>query len=124
MSRNVFSKGGALMSQKTNFGSDANDEEDPLSGAANLLDVGLVFIVGLIMSLFYATNLQDLFNENSNFTIMKQSENGEMELIRKMGKKIEAVKITRSEAEGRGTRLGTAYQLEDGTMVYLPDDGK
>jgi len=34
---------------------------------------------------------------------------------------LEAVKITRSEAEGRGLRL--AYQLEDGSMVYLPDEG-
>lgn len=108
-----------LVLQESAF--DTEIDEDPLSGAANLLDVGLVFIVSLILSLFHASHLSDLFSENSNYTIMKQNSEGSVELIRKEGKKIEAVKITKSEAEGRGVRLGTAYQLEDGSMVYLPD---
>jgi hypothetical protein len=98
------------------------DADDPLAGVANLLDIGLVFIVGLILSLFTAYRLDDLFDRQSRLTLMKQSESGEMELIVKDGTRIEAVKITRSEAEGRGTRLGVAYRLEDGSMVYLPDE--
>jgi hypothetical protein len=34
--------------------------------------------------------------------------------------KIEAMKVSKSKAKGRGERLGTAYKLEDGTMVYIP----
>ena len=30
--------------------------------------------------------------------------------------------MTREEAAGRGTRLGTAYRLEDGSMIYVPED--
>jgi hypothetical protein len=55
--------------------------------------------------------------------MMKQSPEGEMTIITKKGTEIEAVEISRTEAEGRGVRLGVAYQLEDGTMVYLPDEG-
>ena len=36
-------------------------------------------------------------------------------------KKIKALKVSKEKAEGRGERLGTAYRLEDGTMVYVPE---
>lgn len=103
---------------------DLSGDDDPLAGVANLLDVGLVFIVGLILSLFTAYHLEDLFDQKSKMTIVKQSDSGEMEIISKDGLKLEAVKVTRQEAEGRGVRLGVAYRLEDGSMVYLPDESK
>jgi len=96
-------------------------DNDPLSGVANLFDVGLVFIVGLIITLFTAYHLQDLFSEKSELTIMKKSENGQMEILTKKGKKIKAIKVTKEKALGRGVRLGTAYRLEDGSMVYVPE---
>ena len=100
------------------------EADDPLSAVANLVDVFLVFIVGLLVSFLSAYHLEDLLDQQSDMTVMKQSASGEMTLISKKGTKIEAVKITKSEAEGRGARLGVAYQLEDGSMVYLPDEGK
>ncbi len=100
------------------------EADDPLSAVANLVDVFLVFIVGLLVSFLSAYHLEDLLDKNSEVTVMKQSPSGEMTLITKKGMKIEAVKISKSEAEGQGVRLGVAYQLEDGSMVYLPDEGK
>lgn len=100
------------------------EADDPLSAVANLVDVFLVFIVGLLVSFLSAYHLEDLLDQKSEITVMKQAAEGEMTLITKKGTKIEAVKITKSEAEGRGTRLGVAYQLEDGSMVYLPDEGR
>ena len=97
------------------------DDEDPMGGVANLFDIGLVFIVGLIVTLFSAYHLQDLFSEKSNFTIMKQDEAGRMEIITKKGKKIKAIKITKDKAKGMGQRLGVAYKLADGSMVYVPE---
>jgi len=100
------------------------EADDPLTSVANLLDIFLVFIVGLLVCFLSAYQLQDLLAKDSNVTVMKQSAAGEMTIITKKGTKIEAVKITKSEAEGRGVRLGVAYQLEDGSMVYMPDDGE
>jgi hypothetical protein len=105
------------------FGARAFSDSDPLSGMANLLDLGLVFIVGLIITLFTAYHLQDLFSEKGSMTLVKQAADGQMEIITKEGHKIKAVKVTRETAKGRGTRLGVAYRLEDGSMVYVPDDG-
>ncbi|MCF8126966.1 MAG: DUF2149 domain-containing protein [Deltaproteobacteria bacterium] len=94
---------------------------DPLSGVANLFDIGLVFIVGLIVTIFSAYNLQDLLSEKSDVTLLKMSKNQEMEIITKKGNKIKAMKVSKQKAKGRGERLGVAYKLEDGTMVYVPE---
>ncbi len=97
-------------------------ESDPLSGIANLFDIGLVFIVGLIVTIFSAYNLQDLLSEKSNVTLLKMSKNQEMEIITKKGNKIKAMKVSKQKAKGRGQRLGVAYKLEDGSMVYVPEE--
>lgn len=108
--------------KKRRYSSQTNsDDDDPLSGVANLFDLGLVFIVGLIVTLFAAYQLQDLFSEKSEMTITKRTQDGQMEIITKKGKKIKAVKVTKTKAEGVGERLGTAYRLEDGTVVYVPE---
>jgi hypothetical protein len=105
---------------KQNRGSGLSDN-DPLTGVANLFDLGLVFIVGLLLALFGAFHLEDLFLEDSELTIIKRSASGEMEIITKKGKKIEAMKVTKEKAKGMGERLGTAYRLADGSMVYVPE---
>ncbi len=98
------------------------EDDDPLSGVANLFDLGLVFIVGLLLTLFTAYHLSDLFSEKSEVTILKKSENGQMEIITKKGRKIKAIRVTREKAKGFGERLGTAYKLQDGTIVYVPEE--
>nr|WP_320012179.1 DUF2149 domain-containing protein [uncultured Desulfobulbus sp.] len=99
-------------------------DDDPMTGVANLFDIGLVFIVGLILTLFSVYRLQDLFDQNSEMTIMKQQASGEMEIIVKKGTQITATRVTKETAQGKGNRLGVAYQLEDGSMVYVPDTSK
>jgi len=94
---------------------------DPMDGVANLFDIGLVFIVGLIVTLFSTYRLHDLFNEESEMTIVKKNKNGEMEIITKSKRKVEALKVSKTMGEGEGHRMGVAYRLEDGTMVYVPD---
>lgn len=103
------------------FSDPAFRDDDPMTGVANLFDIGLVFIVGLLLTLFSAYRLQDLFDRNSEMTIMKQQASGEMEIIVKKGTQIKATRVTREAAQGKGNRLGVAYRLEDGSMVYVPD---
>lgn len=108
------------LSRRQNRGAGLSDN-DPMTGVANLFDLGLVFIVGLLLALFGAYHLDDLLKEDSELTITKQSAAGDMEIITKKGKKIEAMKVTREKSKGTGQRLGTAYRLEDGSMVYVPE---
>lgn len=101
----------------------AEDDEcdDPMSGVANLFDTAVIFISALLLALVTAFSAQDLFSPDSHLTIVKKGSQGEMVVIEKKGRKMQAVRMTRDEAAGKGVRLGTAYRLEDGSMIYVPE---
>lgn len=96
--------------------------DDPLAGVANLFDVGVAFMVALIIALFAAAGMLDLFDPGAEFTMVRQNSDGTMELITKTPENISVQEVTDRELEGRGVRLGVAYQLEDGRVVYVPED--
>jgi hypothetical protein len=106
------------------FGDPASGNDDPMTGVANLFDIGLVFIVGLLMTLFSAYHLQDLFDQTSEMTIMKQHRSGQLEIITKKGTQVKAMKVSKAKAAGKGERLGVAYRLTDGSMVYVPEEAE
>jgi hypothetical protein len=97
---------------------------DPMSGVANLFDTAVVFISALLLALMTLFDTQDLFKKDSRFTLIREDGQQEMTIIQKEGKRIKAVKMYREEASGRGVRLGVAYRLEDGTMIYVPENEK
>jgi hypothetical protein len=95
--------------------------EDPISGVANLFDASVVFIVSMMIALFMAYNMIDLLDPKSEVTIMKKGADGKMEIITKRGKEIKVTKVTDKKLSGEGQRLGTAYKLKDGRVVYVPE---
>lgn len=95
---------------------------DPMTGIGNLFDTAVVFIAALLLALMTVFDAREIFSRDSRMTIIKKNDQGELTIIRKKGRKMQAVKMTREEAAGRGTRLGTAYRLEDGSMIYVPED--
>jgi hypothetical protein len=95
--------------------------EDPISGVANLFDASVAFIVSMMIALFMAYNMLDLVNPKSEVTITKKNADGQMEIITKKGKEIKVKKVTDKRLSGEGVRLGTAYQLKDGRVVYVPE---
>ncbi len=95
--------------------------EDPISGVANLFDASVAFIVSMMIALFMAYNMLDLVNPKSEVTITKRNADGQMEIITKSGKEIKVKKVTDKKLSGEGVRLGTAYQLKDGRVVYVPE---
>lgn len=112
------------MSRFLHLPSPDDQEEDPLAGVANLFDVSVVFIVGLMVSLFSLYRLGDFFDPEADMTLVKTNAQGETELIIKKGTKIEAFKMTADQAAGNGERLGTAYRLSSGEIIYVPDGGE
>ena len=75
-------------------------EEDPLAGIANLFDVSVVFIVGLMITLFSVYRMADLVDANSEVTMVKTNAQGEREIIVKKGTKITAYKVSGKTATG------------------------
>lgn len=96
--------------------------EDPLSGVANIFDVAVVFIVGLMITLFSVYRMGDLVDPNTEVTIVKTNADGLREIIIKKGTEIEAYELTGETMGGDGERLGTAYRLANGQIIYVPDE--
>lgn len=97
-------------------------EEDPLAGVANLFDVSVVFIVGLMITMFSTYNMGDLVNAKSEVTMVKTTADGQQEIIVKKGETIKAYKVSGKTGTGDGEKLGTAYRLASGQIIYVPDD--
>ena len=107
--------------RKKSFLSEEFVEDDPISSMANLFDVSIVFIVALFFALFMAYSTLDLFNPDSELIITKTAPNGEIQIITKKGKEIKIEKVTETSESGKGVKLGTAYKLENGKVIYIPE---
>ena len=98
-----------------------SDEEDPLSGVANLFDAMMVFAVGLLLALVTAYSLPELLSEQNEVTLVKNPGQPNMEIIRKKGIKLEKYRMTLKTLGGEGVKLGIAYRLKSGEVVYVPE---
>lgn len=98
------------------------EEDDLLAGVANLFDIGVVFALGFMVALISALNLLDIFDPDQRVTITKEREDG-LEIIVRENDRTTVRRMTQTVGSGDGTRLGTAYRLEDGTVVYVPEGG-
>ena len=96
-------------------------QEDPLSGVANLFDISLAFIVAMVVALFSMMGAPSLFDPNSSWTMTRTAADGRMEIVRKDGKQIRVEKVSDRKLSGNGDRLGVAYRLPDGKVVYVPE---
>ncbi len=93
-----------------------------MQGVANLFDVALVFIVALLLTLMSTYQVLDFFNPESEITVMKKTE-GQWRIITKKGRDIKVKRMTDRKVGGdEGLRLGVAYQLKDGRVVYVPEE--
>ncbi len=98
------------------------DDGDPLTVVVNLFDVAMVFAVALMVAMVTHMNMTEVFTRE-DFTIVKNPGKDNMEIIQKKGRQIETYKASGETQQGgtRGRRLGTAYQLEDGQIIYVPE---
>ncbi len=101
-----------------------DDDNDPLSVVVNLFDVAMVFAVSLMVAMVMHMNMAEVFGQE-DFTIVKNPGKENMEIIMKESKEINTYKASGEKTDGdgnHGRRIGTAYQLEDGRIIYVPDE--
>lgn len=108
------------MSRAKNFLN--NDDFDPMATVSNLFDVAMVFALALMVALVARYKMNEMFSKE-DFTMVKNPGKENMEIITKKGKKIETYKASdqQKSTENKGKRIGTAYQLENGEIIYIPD---
>ncbi len=98
------------------------EDSDPMSVVSNLFDVAMVFAVALMVALVSRYNMTEMFSQE-DFTMVKNPGKENMEIITKEGEKIN--RYTPSEdndkSSNKGKRVGVAYELEDGNIIYVPE---
>ena len=83
----------------------------------------MVFAVALLVMLVVSYNVPELLDDESDLTVVKNPGQPNMQIIIKEGKTLKVLNMTEELAGGQGSRMGTAYRLESGEIIYVPDDG-
>ena len=99
------------------------EEDDPMSTVSNLFDVAMVFAVALMVALVTRFNMTEIFSQD-DFTMIKNPGKENMEIITKEGTQINKYTPSedQSQQEGkRGKKVGIAYELENGEIIYVPE---
>jgi len=100
-----------------------DEDNDPMSVVSNLFDVAMVFAVALMVALVSRYNMTEMLSQE-DFTMVKNPGKENMEIITKKGEKIN--RYTPSEDQDskngkRGKKVGIAYELENGEIIYVPE---
>lgn len=101
-----------------------NDDADPMSVVSNLFDVAMVFAVALMVALVTRYNMTEMFSQE-DFTMVKNPGKEKMEIITKEGEKINRYTPSENQDEKsgkRGKKVGIAYELENGEIIYVPEE--
>lgn len=99
------------------------EEDDPMSVVSNLFDVAMVFAVALMVALVTRYNMTEMFSQE-DFTMVKNPGKDNMEIITKEGQEINRYTPSEDQSHTDGTkgkRVGVAYELEDGKIIYVPE---
>jgi len=99
------------------------DDDDPMSGVANLFDVAMVFALGLMVMLLMYLSIPEVLTQ-TDMTIVKNPGQQNMEVIVKSGERIEKLDMGNAtvEMEVVGV-IGTIYETKGGGMMYSPATG-
>ena len=97
-------------------------DSDPMGTVAIRNDLSMVFAVALMVALVTRFNMTEMFSKE-DFTMVKNPGKENMEIITKEGQEIK--RYTPSEEQEtsgkRGKKVGVAYQLESGEIIYVPE---
>ena len=97
-----------------------NDDFDPRETLVNLFDVAMVFAVALMVAFVIRSQMTELLT-SEDVTFVKNAGKPDMEIIVKKDNKVTRYKSEKSTGTGRGERVGIAYRLESGEIIYVPE---
>jgi hypothetical protein len=99
------------------------EDDDPMSVVSNLFDVAMVFALALMVALVSRYNMTEMFSQD-DFTMVKNPGKENMEIITKEGQKINRYTPSEDQSQSKGTKgkkVGVAYELENGEIIYVPE---
>jgi len=96
-----------------------DDSDDPILSVVNLVDLFLV-IIGILLMVIVQNPLNPF--SQKNVTVIENPGQDNMRILIKNGEELTHYEASDQMGEGQGTKLGMTYQLEDGRMIYVPED--
>ncbi|MEM1879006.1 MAG: DUF2149 domain-containing protein [Desulfurococcaceae archaeon] len=95
------------------------EETDPMLSVVNMIDAFLAVVIALLLVL-----VNSPFNPftKEDYVLVKNPDKENMEILIKKGEKLERYVKTQSVGEGKGVKVGITYRLEDGTLIYVPEE--
>ena len=100
-----------------------SEEIDPMGSLVNLFDAAMVFAVALMVAFVIQSRMTE-FLTAEDATFVKNAGKENMEIIVKKNNKITRYKSEKNSGSGKGRRVGIAYQLENGEVIYVPEETK
>ncbi|MFN4362228.1 MAG: DUF2149 domain-containing protein [Hylemonella sp.] len=97
---------------------DDDDADDPILSVVNIVDVFLVIIAVLLIAVI--ENPLNPFSTDHTIVIRNPGQPN-MSMVIKEGQELKQYQSSGQIGEGQGRKAGTAYQLQNGTMVYVPE---
>jgi hypothetical protein len=91
----------------------ADRNGDPLDGLVNLFDIGIVLAVGFLLAALSSLHLTDAITRNG----LSRPAQGLITVD--PNAQVSNLPTPGARTIGRGTQVGTVYQLEDGRLVYV-----
>ena len=88
--------------------------DDPLEGLANFFDLGVVFALGLLI-VGLARISPDLLKSNLNNRLVA---------LPKETVRLDRYRPSDDQLGGEGEKLGVAYRLRSGEVIYVPDSNR
>jgi len=98
-----------------------DDSDDPILSVVNLVDLFLV-IIGILLMVIVQNPLNPF--SQKNVTVIENPGQDNMRILIKNGEELTRYEASQEMGEGQGTRVGMTYQLEDGRMIYVPEEKK
>ena len=99
-----------------------HEDVDPMGSLVNLFDVAMVFAVALMVAFAIQTRMTE-FLTAEDVSYIKNAGKPDMEIIIKKENKITKYKAAdNTEGTGKGRRVGIAYELENGEIIYIPEN--
>ena len=99
----------------------SDEDEDPLSGVANLFDVAMIFAVGLLVMMMMYVNMPELLT-SQDVTIVKNPGQDDMQIIIKNETEIEVLNMTDESVTTMGKLVASLYETEGGATVYVEEE--
>jgi len=95
------------------------DEDDPLLSMVNLIDLFLV-VIGILLVIIVQNPLNPFTEQN--VIVIENPGQSDMRMTIKDSEELTRYEANGEIGEGQGSRAGVTYRLNDGRMIYIPED--